>query len=180
MRKSHHPVEGEETKKKLTSKVIKLSHEFSTNLEIVHQSSKGRRVIADTDYFNRYLTVIFLSHHVFNTFPLPQRSSWLVICAVLKEANQTVKKATLPQPSSKPSLPIDHPVSRQRSHFPVQWSGTPWPLPRPPPQQPVVQHRLQTWERTQATSTYLWAISHSAAPIRDPALVHLTQHSPCT
>lgn len=71
------------------------------------------------------LTVGIHSHHVFNTFPLPQWFLRLVICPVLKEADQTVGKATLPQLYSKPALPIGHPVSRQHSHFPAQWSSTP-------------------------------------------------------
>lgn len=127
-----------------------------------------------------YFTAVFHSHHVFNTFPLPQWSLRLVISNVLKRANQTVRKAILPQTSSKAALPIGHPVSRQHSHFPAQWSSTLWPLPRPPPQQPKLQHQLQPREQARATSTYLWAISHSAAPIGDPALAHLTQHSCCT
>lgn len=74
-------------------------------------------------FLNCYFTVICLSAHIY----FPSTSSTvpqLVICGVLKEANQTVRKATFIQPSSKRALPIDHPVSRQHSHFPAQWSST--------------------------------------------------------
>lgn len=147
----------------------------------MHQCSKGEGLIAASDYFDTVtsqsyfiLTICLIPFHSPNG--LSDRLSGLF----LKVANQTVIKATLPQPSSKPALPIGHPVSRQHSHFPAQWSSTPWPLPRPPPQQPRLQQQLQLREQTRATSTYLWAILHSAAPIRDPALAHLTWYPPCT
>lgn len=130
--------------------------------------------------WHRYLTAVFHSHHMYNTLHSPNSLSDRLSVLFLKVANQTVIKATLPQLSSEPALPIGHPVSRQHSHFPAQWSSTPWPLPRPPPQQPRLQHQLQLREQTRATSTYLWAILHSAAPIRDPALAHLTWYPPCT
>lgn len=87
--------------KKRTSKVIKLRYLFP---EMVRQSSKGRRVIAATDYFTTAtLQLYFILAMFFHTFPLPQWSLWLVICAVLKEANQTVKRPpSLRRPASLP------------------------------------------------------------------------------
>jgi len=140
---------------------------------------QDQRVIAAPDHFTSHPNVIFHSYHVFNTCPLPQWSLWLALLS-WKRPTKLLEKPTLLQSPWEPALPIGHPVFRQHSHFPAQWSSTPWPLPRPPPQQSELQHQLQPREPAQATSTYLWAISHRAAPIRAPALAHLTRHSPCT
>lgn len=82
--------------KKERKKEIKQSYLFQTTPEIVHQSSKGQRVIAATDYFNSatlqsyfILTMCLIPFHSLNG-----SSDWL--SAVLKEANQTVRKATPP------------------------------------------------------------------------------------
>lgn len=87
--------------KKTDIKGNKTTISISWNGATIQQRSKGNS--SHRLFYHCYLAVIFHSRHVFNTFPLPQWSLWLVICAVLKEANQTVKRPpSLRRPASLP------------------------------------------------------------------------------
>lgn len=151
----------------------------STKPAGAHPSRKGQRIIAARGSSNAaslssYLTFavcLIPFHSPKDSFSLVIRR-WFGRGPPIRWRGRTPFAGHRVRPANRPSCfqtaqsfpsPVEH---RHLTSASNSSSTTP---PHPHPAQ-FQLHQLRPRQQTQATSAYLWAISHSATPIRDPAL----------